>query len=267
MPPLALALAMLLTSALAAPHIIGAGTVGATYSLWHAPAVAALGEVRAAGGAALSVEDLIRSRGALGLRDVYDKHNVSDEDALYFQNFPAAGPYCLYRRRAGEAGLLPDCEGIPTTAARHAAMLLEAGVDFVAADATNLCTPSDQADAIQTRPLEVLFEEWAALRAAGTPTPDVTAWWPLRPGCVLQDAVLRLFNNATTAALIPRDAAGRLVWFTPDGYDAALVAAVEANGGRNNIVVQPMWANFAPAEYNSTWTFMSPCTADRKSVV
>jgi len=251
-----------LTTRAPAPRALGAGAVGATYSIWHAPAVAALARVAAAGGPRLSVEDVIRARGALGLRDVYDRWNVTSEDALYFQNFPAAGPYCLYRARAGEPGLLPDCAGIPATAARHAAALLEAGVDFVAADATNLCTPSDQADAIQTRPLEVLFEEWAALRAAGTPTPAISPWWPLRAGCSLQGAVLRLFNNATTGALLTRDARGRKVWFTPAGADADLVAAVEANGGRNDIVVQEMWANFAFANYSQgTWTFMSPCTA------
>lgn len=248
------------TATAAAPRPLGMGALGATYSLWHSPAVAALNEVAQKGGAMLSVEDLIRSRGALNLSDVYDRWGVNNEDALYYQSFPASGPYCLYRARANETGLLPDCENIPETAARHAGMLTDAGVDFIALDATNLCTPSNEIDEIQTRPMEVVFEEFAALRAKGTPTPAISAWWRLVTGCTLHTAVLALYNNPLYDALVTRNKDGRKVFFTPASPDPAIVALVESNGGRNDIVVIQMWANFAKSEYSQgVWTFMSPC--------
>lgn len=234
----------------AAPRPLGAGATGATYSLWHAPAVAALNEVAEKGGAQLTIEDLIRARGSLMLADVYDKWNVTIEDALYYQQFPASGPYCMYRHRDGETGLLPDCAGISATAARHADMLTKVGVDFIALDATNLCTPSDQVEVIQTRPMQVVFEEFAALRAAGTTTPAIAPWWPLRAECTMHPVVLALYNDPRYEGLVQRDGSGKKVWFTPAGPDPTLVATVESNGGRNDIVVIQMWANFAKNEYD-----------------
>jgi hypothetical protein len=55
---------------------------------------------------------------------------------------------------------IPDCSGIPETAARHAKQLSSVGIDFVTVDATNLGQFSTFADVIQLRPGEVLFEEW-----------------------------------------------------------------------------------------------------------
>lgn len=247
-------------AAAAAPRPLGTGALGATYSLWHSPAVAALNEVVQRGGQMLSIEDLIRSRGALNMSDVYDKWGVNDEDALYYQSMPATGPYCLYRARPNETGLLPDCDDIPETAARHAQMLTDAGVDFIALDATNLCTPSNEIEEIQTRPMEVIFEEFAALRAKGTPTPAISAWWRLVSGCTLHTAVLALYNNPLYDQLVARNSDGRKVFFTPASPDPALVALVESNGGRNDIVVITMWANFAKSMYSQgVWTFMSPC--------
>jgi len=35
---------------------------------------------------------------------------------------------------------------------------------------------SCQGDVLELRPTEVLFEEWAKLRVAGTPTPQIAVW-------------------------------------------------------------------------------------------
>jgi hypothetical protein len=55
---------------------------------------------------------------------------------------------------------------------------------------------------------------------------------------------------------------GKLVVFVPDtgSNDPTIIAALESNGGRNNVLVQGMWAEFAPSEYaQGKWGFFSPC--------
>lgn len=45
--------------------------------------------------------------------------------------------------------------------------------------------------------------------------------------------------------------------------DPAIIAAIEANGGRNDVVVVEMWALFGEAQYNQgRWGFFSPCMYD-----
>lgn len=248
-------------SSITTPRPLGSGATGVTLSVWHSPAVAALNEVKAKGGPALSIEDVIRSRGALSMSEVYDKWGVNDEDALYYQSFPAAGPYCMYRHRPNETGLLPDCENITETATRHAAVFTAAGIDFVALDATNLCTPSDQIEVIQTRPIQVLFEEWAALRAAGLNTPAIAPWWRITTGCTLHTVILSLYNDPRYESLILRDGvSGKKIWYSPADPDPTIIQFIESNGGRNDITIITMWANFAENEYDEgVWTFMSPC--------
>jgi hypothetical protein len=159
--------------------------------------------------------------------------------------------------------VLPDCDNIAATVGQQAAWFAAAGVDFVTADGTNLCTPSPFADAIQTRPMEVLFEEFGALRARNLSTPAIAAWQRLVAGCTLHAQVLAIYNDPVHAPLVLRGgAAGKKVFFVPDAPDPALVAEVEANGGRNDVVVQEMWALFAAEAYSEgRWAFMSPCTA------
>jgi len=237
--------------------------VGLLYEGWQAFAANASRAVRAAGGAFTSVEDVLRSNGAQALSDMWEKYGVAGETGGFdWQARPALGPYCIYRARPGEAGVIPDCEGIPATIGQQAAWFAAAGVDFITSDGTNLCTPSPFADAIQTRPMEVLFEEFAALRARNLSTPAIAAWHRLAPGCTLQAQVLAVYNDPAHAPLVLRDGAtGKKVFFTPAEPDPALVAAVEANGGRNDVLVQEMWALFAPEAYaQGRWAFMSPCT-------
>jgi hypothetical protein len=241
-------------------------TMGALYEAWHAPPAYAQSLVEAQGARALAVEDVLRSNGTLALADIYARHPgaAAQADGFLYQERPALGYYCLYRHRAGQAGLIPDCANISGTVAWQAGLLRDASVDFITVDGTNLCTPSDQEELIQQRPMEVVLEEFYALRRAGVATPRVAAWQRIVPGCTTYPAVLALYNNASYVAadLFLRAPSGKRVFFVPAGPDPALVAAVESNGGRNDIVTQVMWALFAQPDYaaKGEWGFMSPCT-------
>jgi hypothetical protein len=237
-------------------------SVGILYEGWHAPPVAAQANVSARGGALLTVEDVLRSRGARALRDVWAAYPGAEAIAagFYFQARPAAGFYCIYRRRPGEAGVAPDCAGVAGTLARHAAELSGAGVDYVTLDGTNLGSFSAFADEIQVRPGEVVFEEWAALRARGAATPAVAAWQTVPAGSDLWARWLALYNNETLGALVARDAAtGKKLFFVPPNGDAGIIAAIEDNGGRRDVIVQQMWALNA-LEAAGQWSFFAPCT-------
>ena len=237
-------------------------SVGILYEGWHAPPATVLANISAAGGRAVSVEDVLRSNGALALADIYDGHPGARAAAasFFYQAQPQAGYYCIYRARPGEAGVGPDCPGIPATLARHAAELSSAGVDYVTVDGTNLGSFSPFADWIQLRPGEVVFEEWAALRSRGLPTPAIAAWQTVPAGADLHLRWLALYNNATLAPLVHVDAGtGKKVFFVPPGGDAAIVAAIEANGGRNDVIVQQIWAENS-LEAQGQWSFFAPCT-------
>lgn len=237
-------------------------TRGMLYEGWHGPPASALANITAHGGTALSVEDVLRSAGALHLSDIYDKYPGSAAYAaeFFYQAKPASGYYCIYRRRPGEPGVGPDCADISATLARHAAELTAAGVDYVTIDGTNLGSFSAFADWIQLRPGEVVLEEWSALRASGAATPAVAAWQRIPAGGDLYLRWLDLYNNATYAPLVFRDpASGKKLFFVPPGGDAAIIEAIESNGGRNDIVVQQIWA-LNSLESEGQWSFFAPCT-------
>ncbi len=61
------------------------------------------------------------------------------------------------------------------------------------------------ADIAILRPLEVLFEEWRLLRAAGVSTPSI-AVWPCSPatGTTWQWLLTRFYNNETYTDLVYR---------------------------------------------------------------
>jgi hypothetical protein len=249
----------------AAPRAAAAAPViSLLYEGWQAFAANATAYVQSIGGAALSVEDVIRSEGNLTLADVWAPGGASALTAsFYWQEQPLLGWYCLYRKRWNEAvGILPDCANISGTIDAQTDWFAEAGVDFVTADGTNLCTPSAFADAIQTRPMEVLAEEFVRVRAAGRSTPAIVAWQRAVTGCTLHQQVLdSLYNNATLSAVVYRDpASGKKVFFVPDQPDAAIVAEIESNGGRNDVLVQEMWALFVNSSAPGRWAFESPCT-------
>lgn len=262
-----------LSSTLSSTPSITPTTVGALYEAWHAPPSASQSIVVSQGGTPLSVEDVLRSGYPAGsppnltLSDIFDKYPgaAAQSDAFFYQEHPSLGYYCIYRKRPSEpTGLIPDCLNIPATITQHSKWLTDASVDFITVDGTNLCTPSTQEELIQQRPMEVVFEEFHALRSQGIPTPRIAAWQRIVSGCITYPAVLALYNNETykAADLFLKAADGRRVFFVPASPDPALVQAVESNGGRNDIVTQVMWALFDQKEYRAEgeWGFMSPCT-------
>jgi hypothetical protein len=215
----------------------------------------------------VTVEDVIRSNGTLQLADILDNHNETGPAYnFYYQATPAMGYYCWYRGGSTtEPRVAADCPNITGTLTQEAEWLTAAGVDFITMDATNLPTWSAQAEAIQVRPQEVLFEEWTALRAAGKPTPAVAAWQTIPTGGTLWEKAVSLYNNATTAPLVftaPSAVSGgatKKVFFVPaTNPDPSIAKEVAAQA---NATVVPMWALFASSEYaTGKWAFMSPCT-------
>ena len=241
----------------------GGPVVSLLYEAWQAYAANASATIAAMGGERLSVEAVMRSNGSLVLADIWDRYNVTAlTQGFFWQEEPLLGFYCIYRKRWNEAtGVLPDCLNISGTTSQQASWFASSGVDFVTADGTNLCTPSPFADAIQTRPMEVLFEEFSALRAQGFTTPAIAAWQRAVTGCTLHTQILGIYNNATFNKLVYRDpASGKMVFFVPDGPDPAIVAEIESNGGRNDVLVQEMWALFVNSTAPGRWAFESPCT-------
>lgn len=240
-------------------------SVGVLYEGWHGFATQTLVNITARGGAALTVEGVLASSGNLTLNDMLNKYGAAGAaDNFYFQAEPAAGFYCIYDKRPSEpTGWIPDCSGINATLARHAAQLTAAGVDFVVVDSTNLPTLTEEADVIQVRPQEVLFETWASLRSSGTPTPAITAWQTVPPGGTLWQNALALYN-AYPDLVFKDPGSGKMLFFVPsppgDGPDPGIVAAIEANGGGDNVTVVPMWAEFgSPGFATGMWAFFSPC--------
>lgn len=91
--------------------------------------------------------------------------------------------------------------------------------------------------------------------------------WPCSPsgGTTWQWLLDNLYNNATFSPLVYR-MNGKMVVFVPYSgahcYDEATVAAIESNGGRDNVVVVPMWALFGQSTYTQgVYGFFSPCTS------
>lgn len=104
---------------------------------------------------------------------------------------------------------------------------------------------------MQVRPQEVLFETFAALRSGGQATPALTAWQTIPPGGTLWQNALDLYNQYED--LVYHDpASGKMVFFVPQAGsspDPSILAQVQSNGGRNNVIVVQMWAEFATSEF------------------
>jgi hypothetical protein len=171
--------------------------VGIVYEPWHAPAYWFM---RHNSTTPLSVEEIVRTNGSHVLSDVFSPpHNLDQGMGFWWHATPAGGRYCIYRKRDDEqVGYVPDCPNITQTLTRQASELVNAGIDFVVVDSTNAYTCSAsvpdtchassrldgpgcpgmscQGDVLELRPTEVLFEEWAKLRVAGTPTPQIAVW-------------------------------------------------------------------------------------------
>lgn len=240
-------------------------SAGILYEVWHTRAAQLMANVTALGGTQLTTELVLRSNGALQLNDVYVKYGLNGD---IWNAQPQLGFYCLWRKRAGDASPpLPDCVNITQTATAHAALLTNAGFDYVLADITNwpVADVDGNTDISVLRPTQVLFEEWTALRAAGVATPFI-ATWPCSPAnsTTWQWLLDNIYNNATLEPLVYKQG-GKKVMFLPDNsncYDAGTEALIQSNGGRNDVITIRMWALFgAPSYASGSWGFFSPCTS------
>lgn len=237
---------------------------GILYEVWHSSAANTYKKVKAAGGVQLTTELVVRSAGNLTLDDVFVKYGLNGD---IFNVQPQLGFYCLYRARPGDPSPpLPDCDNITGTSTAHASMLTQAGFDYVAVDITNwpMNDTDGATDIAVLRPTEVLFEEWSALRAAGTPTPSI-ALWPCSPagGTTWKYLLDTLYNDPVYGDLVYKQD-GKKVMFIPytgSCYDPATAALIESNGGRNDVVAIPVWALFGQQTYaQGVYGFFSPCT-------
>jgi hypothetical protein len=241
--------------------------VGIFYLAWHAYAVKAMQRIPE--GERLTVEAVIRDDPAAFGDMLLDRglHDVAM--AFHYHLTPEAGYYCLYRPRPGEAPYDepftgPDCGDIASIAARHARQVWDAGVDFVYVDLTNLPTFSPFGDVIGLRPLEVLLEEWHALRRAGTPTPQIAAWVPARAVGAGETPMLRRVLDvyaawAGTDMLLEHAPAGQPVVFVVagDDVDDGLLAEARSRG----VLPVRLWGNLDNgrlAAGDAGW--MQPCT-------
>ena len=163
------------------PIVYPAQRVGMFYLGWHALAWDAVTKVDPA--KPRTVEAVIRG-GDLQFSDMLlDAGLFGEAAAFHWHHEPSLGFYSLYRPRDGEmpyaepnyAPGFPDTTTITTP---HAAQLWDAGVDFIYMDLTNVPALGDFTDVIGVRPFEVVLADWGALRAQGTPTPQVAAWVP-----------------------------------------------------------------------------------------
>jgi hypothetical protein len=174
---------------------------------------------------------------------------------------------CTGSARA-KKGLIPDCLNITQTLTQHATWLTEAGVDYIALDATNLDQFSSFSDLIQLRPAQVVFEEWSALRKNGTATPQVVAWPAAWKGATLFQRYLDLYNDPAYDDLVFRDSKSgkKVMFYVNTRVDPQIVQEMESNGGRNDVVAVPMWAEFPVSDYSDgVWGFFSPCTTGGSS--
>ena len=268
---------------------------GILYEIWHTAAAHLMHRVAAAGVAPLTVEAIIRSDGKRNLGEVFNgpKPEIPKgyEPDIYNVE-PTLGFYCLYRPRKGENATAetPVCPNITSVARQHAAWLTSAGFDYVTVDITNWPVVGIEFDAdglnpdtakvtndmTILRPLEVLAEEWIALRAQGVKTPSISAWprglcgtsvcmETSGPQRAMWRWVLDFYKNPKYESIIyrrPDD--GKKLLFIPSPMvpvysNASFKALLSSNGGKNDVGVQEMWAmsnDFAAG----SWGFFSSCT-------
>eukprot|EP01043_Picozoa_sp_COSAG02_P062775 COSAG02_NODE_8745_length_2457_cov_1.449109_2_plen_430_part_00 len=289
---------------------------GILYEVWHTPAAHLVHRVQATGARQpLTVEGVIRSDGKYTLGDVKTGpvpqvppgYTADGVEQLIYNAEPRLGFYCLYRPRPGEnvTSNTPHCPNIRQVAKQHALWLTTAGFDYVLVDFSNWPTtdgncqpdcgpigttavPSNDVEVL--RPLEVLAEEWIALRAQGIATPSISVWvasiglpGALSPGCVPGEICMgnkdesgyatwrwlldEFYNNPKFESIIhrPFDAHGKKLLMLPNSYapaykNASFVSLLESNGGRNDIKVISMWA-ISAQYWAGVWDFFTFCHA------
>ena len=237
--------------------------VGMFYLAWHtfaAQAITGLAESER-----LTVEHVIRD-GGLDFSDmIWDRGLYDSAAAFHYHQEPSIGFYCLYRKRSGDPPLaepydLPDCPDVAAVAATHASQLWEAGVDFVYMDLTNLPTESDFGDVLGLRPLEVLLEEWGALRAAGVPTPQIAGWVPaVVADAPMYERVLDVYDEHWDSDVLFRPEPGSApALFVVNAGEADALGAIAARG----VTPVPLWGNLDAATLDAGVAgWMQPCTS------
>eukprot|EP00939_MAST-03C_sp_MAST-3C-sp1_P001369 g1369.t1 len=253
-------------------------SVGVLYEVWHTAAATSMAMVKTKGLEQLTVERVIRSNGKHTLNDVYGSFPPGVLPALDIWNVEPAelGFYCLYRKRENDTSPpVPDCANTSAVAKRHANLLVNMGVDYIAVDITNWPQVNDATDLAVLRPLEVLFEEWTNLRARGVSTPYITVW-PASPVAYYdshettwQYLLDRFYNNPKYESLIwKRPSAGgtkKTFFVTANSFlNTTVNALIESNSGREDIDLIEMWALFGKSEFDDgVWGFFSPCVDER----
>lgn len=222
-------------------------------------AQAAINASRQAGQPAFTVESVLRSNGTLPLASIPGFPNM-------FQHRPQLGSaenggfYCVYKKRPGEIGIVPDCDDATVTTQRQAQLMASIGIDFMLFDHTNFnrfygcgggnCTEvapgvnSCDADLLQLRPSEVLAEGWAALRAQGQQTPDIGSYNGVRAHEDLWVEILERLYNAYPNMTLRQQDTGKMVYVigmaNTQTTNWTAVNLIEQNGGRNNVVAVKM---------------------------
>lgn len=243
-------------------------TAGILYSVWHTQSASLMKQLRDLGEPLLTVEKVIRSDGNLTLADVYAP--LGEAGDIYAVEPAELSFYCLYRPRPGVRGG-PRCENITRTATRHAEMLIDAGFDYIAVDVTNWPEVNNSSMVSVLRPIEVLAEEWLKLRKKGVSTPGITVWpvvdLNVKGQQTYQWLLDNLYNLPEYESLIHKQDGKKLIFLpstsTPAYNNASLVSQIEANGGRNDVLVRSMWAFLKPGDYSDgTWAFFSLCLTE-----
>lgn len=239
--------------------------VGIFYLAWHAYAADAQARLDAA--SQRTVEDIIRGAPSLQFSDMLWDAGLYDEAmAFHWHQRPQLGFYCLYRPRDGEsAPAEPNgaatCPNISAVAASHATTLWDAEIDFVYVDLTNVPGYSDFTDVLGVRPLEVLFEEWGALRRAGVPTPQIAAWVPAVAYTDGTVPTLRKVLDAYDAAdpdlvLVDERTGQRVVFIVSHLADESVMDEARARG----VLPVKMWGNLDDASLAAgVAAWMQPC--------
>lgn len=121
---------------------------------------------------------------------------------------PALGIYCLYQKRANESvGYMPDCPETQSVWRAHAGLMAAAGIEWVAPDATNYDRdprykpPPGGSDLGVLRPMELMADEWAAMREGGEATPQISVFARVSGGPLWRWLLDEFFNNETLQGL------------------------------------------------------------------
>ena len=266
--------------------------VGVFYSGWHAPAYRSFEIAKNKNLPFFTIEKILQNRlevdnKMLSFKQVWQTSEIEHSAANFvYQYEPQDGFYCIVKERTpgqlnydashegnyGPGRELPDCHMAEAILTKQAKQMIDAGIDYVVVDGTNIADNNAFSDAIQLRPFEVMLEVWSKLRAKGIPTPEVAMWQrlPTRPAKSADDKdwlfkkVLDVYNAAEFSNVIMRDhRSGKKVFYYPDlgDFNSSFVSLVNDNEGRKNILAVPMWA------YGKTpmqWSFLSACdTAGR----